>query len=542
MTLANYGLGSSRRKDPNSAKVLSKCLQIRNRSELLLKQNLKSYYRINNDKRVEIFNLINDYYSRIPFNMLIWNKYQTKQCIIDSILLLDTDFNPYKARDAFKYIEKMLINLVYLPWHKEFRKIYTYSGLYRLNVSEPLIGVEEILKAAGFEQSKDCLMHLVLPEDKMPQTDDGESVTSVIFDCMVAQVVCSDIVDIFENFSKMSKQPSHLMCEVNCYSWIQAYFRERSHQTTDIACSNIQDLLNNITNHLSKLDISSLVKSPSQNNRLANKPNDKCGGGSTTKCSDTQELPKLSTQERTREFLAQQSHEDDNLLTLSDDLLRLPFSEDSCKRSNPSFKYNDHDVPLVRKLTGCSPYEESLPSNSYSTRHQRAPHERIPSRQSESHDSTDHHQYSGNLYRNSSDSIGHHTDVDPLYNDREPLLPRFDRKPLPHQNQSHSKRYSMYDNDFDAGQQIKANGLGRHHYDQSYFGELTSHQQLPSSNQMRNLASSKYNTSSYRKYESRDIDSKLIGNKSFWSCGSCTYNNQVDSETCEMCHNRRPSR
>lgn len=540
MTLANYGLGSSKRKDPNSAKVLSKSLQIRNRSELLLKQHLKSYYRINNDKRTEIINSINDYYSRIPFNMVIWNKYQTKQCIIDSILLLDTEFNPYKARDAFKHIEKMLINLVYLPWHKEFRKIYTYSGLYRLSVSEPLIGVEEIFKVAGFEQSRDCPMHLVLPDDKMPQTDDGESVTSVIFDCMVAQVVCSDIIDIFENSCKMSKQPGNMNSEVNCYSWIQAYFRERSQQTTEIACSNIQDLLNNLTNHLSRVDTSTAVKSPGHKNRLANQQNDKHGAGLAPKYSDARELPKLSTQERAREFLVQQSHEDDNLLTLSEDLLRFPSSEDNNRRLNQPTKYSDHDAPLVHRTAGCPSNEESSQSNGYSMRQQHGIRERMPSRQVESHDSTD-HQCSGNLYRSSTDSIGHSADVDPKYNDREPLLPRIDRKPAPHQNQPQSKRLSMYDNDFDVGHQSRTNGLGRHHYDQSYFGELPSHPPHPSSNQIKSLASSKYNTSSYRKYESRDSDNKSTG-KGLWSCGLCTYNNQVDSEMCEMCHNRRPSR
>lgn len=540
MTLANYGLGSSKRKDPNSAKVLSKSLQIRNRSELLLKQHLKSYYRINNDKKTEILNSINDYYSRIPFNMVIWNKYQTKQCIIDSILLLDTEFNPYKARDAFKYIERMLINLVYLPWHKEFRKIYTYSGLYRLGVSEPLIGVEEIFKVAGFEQSRDCPMHLILPDDKMPQIDDGESVTSVIFDCMVAQVVCSDIIDIFENSCKMSKQSASMISEVNCYPWIQPYFRERSQQTTEIACSNIQDLLNNLTNHLSKFDTSTAVKSPGHKNRLANQQNDKHGGGLAPKCSDARELPKLSTQERAREFLVQQSHEDDNLLTLSEDLLRFPTSEDSNRRLNQSTKYSDHDASLVQRTTGCPSYEESSQNNGYSTRQQRSIHDRMPSRQIESHDSTD-HQCGGNLYRNSTDSIGHSADVDPKHNDREPLLPRIERKPATHQNQPQSKRLSLYDNDFDVGHQTRTNGLSRHHYDQSYFGELTSHPPHPSSNQIKSLASSKYNTSSYRKYESRDAENKLTG-KGSWSCGLCTYNNQVDSEICEMCHNRRQSR
>lgn len=249
MMLANYGSGSSKQKNPNSAKILSKSLQIRTRAEVMLKQQLKSHYRINTDKRNEILNLISDYYSRIPFDLVIWNKYQTKQSIIDSILLLESKFNPYKAREAFKLLETMLINLVQLPWHSEFRKIHTYSGNFRLSITEPLIGIDDVLNAAGFQVSEECSMHLVLPNDKMPQVDDGESVTSVIFDCFLAQIVCTNIIEVFENCLK-SRQLDREFININQFSWIQAYFRERSQQTTERACSNIQYLLNNLTNYL----------------------------------------------------------------------------------------------------------------------------------------------------------------------------------------------------------------------------------------------------------------------------------------------------
>lgn len=573
MTLANYGIGSSKQKDPNSAKVLSKSLQIRTRAEVLLKQQLKSHHRITIDKRNEILNLISDYYSRLPFNLVIWNKYQTKQSIIDSILLLDSKFNPYRAREAFRLIETMLINLVQLPWHKEFRKIYTYSGQFRLSISEPLVGIEDVLHAAGFQESKECSMHLILPDDKMPQVDDGESVTSVIFDCLVAQVVYTNIIEVFENCFK-SKQFEENSNNINHYSWIQAYFRERSLHTTERACSNIQELLNNLTNYMSKIDFSA-IKSSAQNNIVANQSIERNTTGLTRRVSsssshnDVRGSPKLSAQERTREFLAQQSHEDDNLLTLPSDLLRIPSSSDGTSKKVSSLnKYNDQESGLARERQQSSvraSYDEAIKqrallNNGYNTHqyHQQALYDhKSSSKPIEPYDSADYHNNTLNLHRISTDSMNHPSisEIDtPINYDREPLIPY--RRSAPQQNPlQSSKRNSLYDNDFEdnatSGHMLKSNGSGQlgsgrgHHFDEPYFSESSSHPQLSSytNNQIRGSTVSKYSSSPYKRYESRDHDnSKSTNGRSFWSCGSCTYNNQINSEICEMCRNRRPSR
>lgn len=555
MTLANYGLGSSRQKDLNSAKALSKSLQIRNRAELSLKQCLKAHYRVIDEKRVEILNSIKEYYSRVPFNVVIWNKYQTKQCVIDSILLLDSKFNPYKARDAFKIVEEMLINLVYLPWHQEFRRIYTYSGQFRLKVSDPLIGIEEVLKAAGFEQkSAPSVMHLILPEDKMPQTDDGESVTGVIFDCMIAQVILTDIIDVFETCLKQSKQSDEqLMEEVNCYSWIQTYFQERCHQITDRACSNIQELLNNITNHLSKLEFS-VIKSSNKNNGhdigFASQQHGDRIDGSKSKSSDKLDSLKLSAQERTRKFLAQQSIEDENLLRLSNDLLKLPVtSGETAKTTVINHKQHrdteepDHR-PASRPNHGESIHRPALRDGSGSfnsnSHHQQVLSNRLAPKTNETCTLSDHI----SIDRCDNDSMNH-TDIP--YNDKEPLLPRYDRKITSHQPYSVTKRNNYHENEFGGNLLSYSNGSshqlgsGKYQYDKPYFSGSSSHQQF-SSDPLRG-ASSRYENHSHKKYESRDLDnSRLINSRLYWSCGSCTYNNQISSEICEMCRNRKPSR
>lgn len=590
MTLANYGIGSSKQKDPNSAKVLSKSLQVRTRAELMLKQHLKSHFRVTNDKRNEIFNLINDYYSRIPFNVLIWNKYQTKQCIIDSILLLDSRFNPYKAREAFRLIEKMLINLVYLPWHKEFRRIHTYSGQYRLSISDPLLGVEELFRAAGFRPSTDSSMELVLPETKMPQVDDAESVTGVIFDCMIAQVVCTNIIEVFDNCCKQAKHCEEVMKDINYYSWIQAYFRERSHQTTERACTNIQELLNNLTNHLSKLDLTILKAPESSNHQSSTIKSQPLSNSDRVRGS-----PKLNNQDRTRDIISQRSREDeDKTITLPSDLLRIPTAINGIdvgnKRQTNSNKHgecegllNQHQLlsNINRQINNETGTQQLIASkqfshlnNGYHTNHyhKQALYDRAASSSrssqptlNETCDLVDSYHCNGatnNIYRNSNDSLSHPSiELDLSHNDREPLIPRYNdsrvnRAPATHHHQqpTFAPKRSLHDNDFEPSATnhhhlTKTSGIlthptNRQHFDDvGYFNDSTSHPSQLSSTHQSSKGSSllKYNNSSYRKYESRDNENKLMNSRSFWSCGSCTYNNQICSEICEMCRTRRPS-
>lgn len=291
MTLANYGLGKS--KDVNPAKVLSKALQIRVKAEFLLHQHLKTNSKLNDEKRLEIINLLKDYYSKIPFNSITWNKYQTKQCLVETIFTFDHKFNPYKTRDAFACIEQMLINLVHLPWLKEFYRIYLYSGKFRLCISEHIFDVEQIFLEAGYEYQEANPWHLVFPSDKLPSKDETESVLSVIFDCLMAGLVCNNIIEVYESNCKHHVKTSPLALSmsfggedcyphINHYSWIQSYFKERCLQTTDVAAANIQELLNNISNHLASLSIS--ANDISNNKQDSNKQQrDVIGFGQTTK-------------------------------------------------------------------------------------------------------------------------------------------------------------------------------------------------------------------------------------------------------------------
>jgi len=521
MTLAKYGIGSSKQKDSKSARVLSKSLQIRNNAESTLKQSLKAHFKVKSEKRLEILNSISDYYSRIPFDVVIWNKYQTKQCIIDSILLLDYKFNPYRARDAFMHVERMLTNLVHLPWHREFRRIHTYSGLYRLSICDPLIGIEEVFKAAGFRESKECVMHLVLPDDKMPQIDDGESVTGVIFDCMLAQIVLSDIVDVFE---KSSKRRDEASTEVS-NSWIQAYFRKRSQQTSDNACSSIQGILSNISNNLYRTDNNVIAKASNLDERETAYPVD-----------EISESLRLSDQEKPNCLTMQQSFIDENLLALSDDLLRLPPNLDRIKKVTPAIKYNNHESSSQKSACpthGSNP--QPLLNNGYYQRqsHQQALYDRLPYKPPESCDLVDFHSNPG-VSRNNGDSSNHLSDLNESHNDREPLLPRYDRRIIPNTNSTQTKRNLINDTDFDRihlNRSVGAGHLGsgqRYHSDPPYLNESTSHSQLSSPHPVK---SSRYNMSPYKS-----------SSRIHWSCGSCTYNNLISSEICEMCRNKRPSR
>ena len=302
-------------------------------------------------------NSIRDYYSRVPFEVVIWNKYQTKKCILDTISRAReaNPFNPYKVRAAFKRIEKMLENLVALPWHKEFRRIQTTSGLFKLEINGPLSSVEEIFEGAGFQMV--CPRQLVLPEEKMPQKDDGEGVLSTIFDLLVAQVVLDDIIEILERSCPKikSQNETNLDENANCYSWIYAYFQERTHTTTERSCANIQQLLNNVTNNLSKVEWITVRPGPKNEKHLGSTVGGAPSGLSNNNSkliTDKNGSLKMSAQERTRKFLAQQSIDDENLLRIADESTTEPPSELNKKH----FVQNGSTQTSARRVDDCNSY------------------------------------------------------------------------------------------------------------------------------------------------------------------------------------------
>lgn len=550
MTLSNYGFGFSKHKDSNSVKVLSKSLQIRNRAELALKQQLKNRFKLTPDKRNDIIHSLVEYYSRLPFNVVIWNKYQTKHCINDSIFL-DSKFNPYKAKEAFRLVEEMLINLVHLPWHNEFHKIYTYSGHYRQNINAPLIGVEEVFKAAGFEESPDCSMHLILPDGKMPQVDDSEAVFSVIFDCMIAQVICLDIIDVFENICKTSKLNAANYCDsVNCYPWIQNYFKERTDQITDRACNSIQESLNIMSVQLTKLDLNN-SDSRIQSNNLTGDPTHIGYKGNSP---GTKDQLKQNAQMKSLEFFSQHVNGSDNLL--SNDLLRIPSTTKDLNYNRRKIAEQNHTTASIRS-------SHLRPSNSSELNRANLTTNGFNVNQ-HSHDFTDClHHISSNLNNREKNDFstapGHRlVEIDTPHNDKEPLIPRYDRRPMSlyHTNSYNGKRSGMYDVDSFVnpipsrsngsnhfGHQLASDRDNFHGSHVDYDRHHQSTSQSVADGQGRGLSSSRYPSSSQRRYESRNsvIDNNpLSGNKTYWSCSSCTYNNLISSEVCDMCRKHRP--
>lgn len=520
MTLANIGLDFTRHKDSNSAKTLSKSLQIRNRAELSLEQCLKTHFKITSEKRSSIMESINDYYSRIPFEMVIWNKYQVKQCIIDSILL-DSKFDPYKAREAFRLIEAMLINLVQLPWHQEFRKIRTYSGEFVMSISEPLVDVVEVFKAAGFKnQSNEPQSHLLLPETMLPPRDDSESVKGVLFDCLVAQVVLTNIIEIYENCVRAAKQTSDKISHINHCSWIQSYFRERCYQTTEHACAKVQDLLNEVTSLLAKNEDPTST-SRACNGRNLSQPADR---SDVVVSNSRDSSPKISAQERTRKFLAQQTKNEDRI---EQGLLKIPPEVETHRKVNQSTKFIDDDsLPpssyKSRSNGSKSTYESHLGNRQYSQSQIPAHSSRSIQRQSSS--TTNTLVYGDEVDRQRPMMDLHH-------NDRELLIPKHERRQIQSTVTTHAPRTNVYpvENEIDAS--------SFHPVRHRYLADTTSHPQNSGSTRSSSIAAktNEY-SSSYTKYEPRHTRSEDV-----WSCNSCTYNNQPFSDICEMCRMRRPS-
>lgn len=552
MTLANYGLKSNKHKDPNSAKSLSKSLQIRNRAELAMKQCLRTHYKLPYDKRNDIINSLDEYYARVPFNVVIWNKFQTKQCIVDSVLLLDSNFNPYKARQAFKAVEDMLINLIYLPWHEEFTKISTYSGRFRYVISSHLIGIEEVFKAAGFKPGPvDSIIDLVLPDDGLPQNDESQSVASVIFDCMLAQVILTDVISIFESCCKSLKQ-SLSDEDINCYSWIQAYFRERSHQITDKARSCIQELLNNISNHLTKQRITASKVSSSIKNELSPGPSE----SSSLRREFTDNADKIVAQHnQIRKYLSQKTSEDASTFKIADDLLKIPDKSDHSVAQRKQYITNTDDLRTNSGSNNMSaslrnqplPRRENNHALSAPYRQQSTTMTRQGTRLDDSLDIVDSHFRTDSPRVASYELMNQAVRTDIPQNDREPLIPKPDRKFSalegvqtircgPHQ--FYRSQIGCYP---DTISQNALSSASRYQYNDH---PMSSYETQTSSQQLQNMiksSSSRYDGLLNKKYESRDMDRATFNSRLHWSCNSCTYNNHPTSEICEMCGKRRSS-
>lgn len=561
MTLANYGLKGGRHKDPNSAKAISKSIQVRNKAETLLKQTLKVYHRIPEDKESEIIELLQDYYGKIPYESVVWNKVQSKQCIVDSILLLDTRFNPYKARRAFKKIRQMLNNLHHLPWHKEFRRIYTYSGEFRMIVSDPLIGVEDILSAAGYtNDDPEQPMHLVLGDNRMPQLDSGESVTSIIFDCMMAEVIFDEIIRIFEDCLKFLKHPIPMIYDdvINHNSWIQDYFHTRYRSTMDKARSDIQSQLINLTSFFSKLDASFMKAGPkvqrnlysqnlqTMNDRLATT----AGKSLDTLNSSTGRQSKSSetAQQQARRFLAQDAFLDSNLLKLSDDVLTAPESNNSgFTRFSPSSSSSHQQQRSMINSSNLARTNGSFNTANQNKQFQYNQNRTVLSDRYPSIDIVDHkpNTASASLIR------GYPIGVDVPQNDREPLLITRNE-----QNQILARKTRGYHN-YQTDPAYAACGSSsdhsnsnchtqRHYSIEAYPNEIKTSQKLLNNQRQQQQAPnqlpehptpSRYENSSHKKYEMREPS--RVFNKMHWFCRSCTYRNQNDSEICEMCNSGR---
>lgn len=536
MTLANIGFDFTKHKDSNSAKTLGKSLQIRNRAELSLEQCLKTHYRISDEKRNSIIELIHDYYSRIPFEMVIWNKYQVKQCIIDSILLLDTKFDPYKARDAFKLIEEMLINLVYLPWHQEFRKIRTYSGEFVRSISGPLVDVVEVFKAAGFKyQPGQFNTHLLLPESMLPLRDDSESVTGVIFDCLVAQVVLTNIIEVYENCLKAAKQTNDKVSHINPCSWIQSYFRERCYQTTELACNKIHDILNEVTIMLSRNEnsaSSTFGPTRTSNERVLGQPSQPSERSDIVTAStdnDFDSSPRISAQERTKKFLALQPKSDD---LIESDLLRIPPEVETYRKPiNQPTKYIDD--------------ETFSQSSSYSIKPRSNSGQIITYDQQSNNRHYQQQRISSPGVRSSPTTLTEHSDevdrprplMDHQHNDKELLIPKSERRQVQSNVVPHYSHKTINHNincDLNTGFNLQPEQTSRH----GYRTDTTSHTQSYGNIRSSNMAQ-RNEYSVHTKYEPRHTKSTNNGDP--WACSSCTYNNQPYSDVCEMCRFRRPS-
>ena len=262
-----------------------------------------------------------------------------------------------------------------------------------------------------------------------------------------------------------------------------------------------------------------------------------------TDYSDSAKL--ASHQQQVRKFLSQKSLED---------LLKIPNSSVTDVRpvtQHRQYITNNDESRAINGLShttlGDTTHQKTWRNDDLMShvQHRPPPVSRHVAKLGESYDMIDSHSNS-NMAREFEklDSRIQAIRVDAPHNDREPLLQR------------HERRFNAQQHNDEGLQLDRISPLGSSQFYRSQTGPFSNNINYHSSGLTSRFqhekpalygaqissqnSSSRYDSSSNRKYESRDTD-RTFNSRLHWSCGSCTFNNSMISEICEMCGNRKLS-
>jgi len=145
-------------------------------------QTEESLQRIEQKKKLEAY--MKEYLCMVASNQRFYFA-TTKDVLYTSILRRNVptaNFSLSKFCHAWEMLGMYAANLIGQPWRKEFKEIRLYSGAYKYQIGQQLVGAEEILKQMGFtlDVELDCLI--------VQGMLDYDRLVLVSRDCLLAKV------------------------------------------------------------------------------------------------------------------------------------------------------------------------------------------------------------------------------------------------------------------------------------------------------------------------------------------------------------------
>ncbi|XP_032786556.2 LOW QUALITY PROTEIN: uncharacterized protein LOC116923801 [Daphnia magna] len=110
-------------------------------------QTEESPQRIEQKRKLKGF--MKEYLCLVTSNQRFYST-TTKAVLYTSILRRSEQFSPNRFRHAWEMLATYAANLLSQPWRKEFNEIRLYSGAFKYQIEQQLIGAEEILMEMGY--------------------------------------------------------------------------------------------------------------------------------------------------------------------------------------------------------------------------------------------------------------------------------------------------------------------------------------------------------------------------------------------------------
>jgi len=153
-------------------------------------QTEESLQRIEQKKKLEGY--MKEYLCLVASNQRFYFS-TTKDVLYTSILRRNvptTNFSLTKFCHAWEMLGSYAANLIGQPWRKEFKEIRLYSGAYKYQIAQQLVGAEEILRQMGY--SLDEEFDRLVVQGML----DYDRIVLVSRDCLLAKVESQILAEI----------------------------------------------------------------------------------------------------------------------------------------------------------------------------------------------------------------------------------------------------------------------------------------------------------------------------------------------------------